>query len=222
MSLFVAVLSAAAGISSGWSSGLVVVLAAPEPRTVPLFLNVPADFVSVPVRVISDQKNTALAYEESRQTIEMIAKKVKDGGQFRMSMGVVSLSKHEGGFGISSGSWNQPATSADIFLLVPFSKARDNIFGAGAEAARFVEALVLPGKARCELGRLQLAVENPEQYRAKLLGLLAEEIKKARAAVAPNGSVKVEGLEGSVKVRQADERNVELFLSYTLSVTADK
>jgi hypothetical protein len=28
------------------------------------------------------------------------------------------------------------------------------IFGAGAEAARFVGALSLPGKAKCELGRL--------------------------------------------------------------------
>jgi hypothetical protein len=32
----------------------------------------------------------------------------------------------------------------------------------------------------------------------------------------------VEGLEGSVLVRQADERNVELFLRYTLSITMEK
>jgi len=220
--MFVAVVPAIAGISSAWSSGLVAVLAVPEPRTVPLFLGVPADFVSVPIHVISEQKNAALAYEESRQAIELIAKEVKENGQFRMSMGVVSLSKQESEFGISSGSWSQPAASAEIFLLVPFSKDRDNIFGAGAEAARFVEALSLHGKVRCELGKLQLAVENPEQYRVKLLGLVAEEVKKTREAIAPQGSVKVEGLGGSVMVRQADERNVELFLSYTLSITTDK
>jgi hypothetical protein len=55
-----------------------------------------------------------------------------------------------------------------------------------------------------------------------LLGLLADEIKKTREALAPHGSVKVEGLEGSVLVRQADERNVELFLRYTLSITMEK
>jgi len=222
MSMVVAILPAMAGISSGWSSGLVVVMAVPEVRTVPVSLAVPADFVSVPIRVISDQKNTALAYEETRQTIELISKKAKDGGQFRTSMGVVSLSRHQGGFGISSGSWNQPAASAEIYLLVPFSKDRDNIFSAGAEAAKFIEALTLPGKARYELGALQLAVENPEQYRAKLLGLIAEEIKKTREGVASQGNVKVEGLEGSVLLRQADERNVELFLSYKLSLSIDK
>jgi hypothetical protein len=222
MSLFMAVLPALAGISSGWSSGLVVAVALPEPRTVPIFLEVPADFVSVPIRVISGQKNTALAYEESRQTIDLISKKAKDSGQFRTSMGVASLSQHRSAFGISSGSWDQPAASADIYLLVPLSKDHDNIFAAGVEAARFVESLNLPGKVKCELGKLQLAVENPEQYRSKLLGLIGQEIKKTREAMASQGSVKVEGLGGSVLLRQADERNVELSLDYTLSITVDK
>jgi hypothetical protein len=46
-----------------------------------------------------------------------------------------------------------------------------------------MEALRMPGKTRYELGRLQLAVENPEQYRAKLLGQIAQEIKKTREAI---------------------------------------
>lgn len=221
MSMALSIFPACAGISSG-SSGLVVVVAVSEPRTVPLSLLVPADFVSVPLRIASDQKNTALAYEETRQTIELIVKKAKDTGRFQTSMGVVSLAQRQSKFGISSGSWSEPAASAEIYLLVPFTNVRDSIFGAGAEAARFVEALKLPGKARCELGRLELAIQNPEQYRSKLLGLVAEEIKKTREALAPQGGAKVEGLEGSVMVRQADERNVELFMDYRLSVTVVK
>jgi hypothetical protein len=222
MCILAVTLPTVAGISSGWSSGMLVVMAVPEPRAVPVSLAVPADFVSVPIHVTTDQKNTALAYDETRQTIDLISKKVKDGGQFQISMGVVSLSQHQGGFGISSGSWNQPAASAEIYLLVPFSKDRDNIFAAGAEAAKFLDTLSLPGKAKFELGTLQLAVQNPEQYRAKLLGLIGEEIKKTREGLASQGNVKVDGLEGSVLVRQADERNVELFLSYKLSVSMDK
>ena len=65
-------------------------------------------------------------------------------------------------------------------------------------------------------------MEDPEQFRVKLLGLIAEEIKKTREALAPHGSVNVAGLESSVAVRQVDDRNVELFLSYTLSITLDK
>jgi hypothetical protein len=220
MLLIVAALPALAGISS--VSGDLVVLALSEPRRVAVALTMPADFVSAHIRVTSDQKNTATAYEESRQAIELISKTAKQQGQFRISAGVVSLSQHKGGSGISSGSWSQPAAAADIYLLVPFTKERDNIFAAGAEAARFVEALHLPGKVRCELGTLRLAVENPEQHRAKLLGQIAQAATKTRDAFYTDASIKVEGLESSVMVRQADDRNVELFLDYSLSISTAK
>jgi len=182
----------------------------------------PADFVSVPVRVTSNQQDTALAYEESRKAIDLIRQKVKENGQFRISPGVVSLSQHRSSWGISSGSWSEPAASAEIYLLVPFTGERTNIFQAGAEAARLVEKLDLPGKTRCELGHLQLAVENPEQYRGKLLALISDEIKQTRDAMAIQGAVHVQGLESSVMVRQADDRQVELYLNYSLSLTSEK
>ena len=65
-------------------------------------------------------------------------------------------------------------------------------------------------------------MENPEQYRAKLLGLIAQEITKARETLSGRGSVKLEGLESPVMVRQADDRNVELFLNYSFSITTEK
>lgn len=220
MLLVATTLPAPAGISS--VSGSFVVVAMPQPRTVAVVMVMPADFVSVPLNIISDQKNAALAYEESRQAIELISQKATESGQFRTTRGVVSLSQYKSSFGISSGSWSQPAAAAQLYLLVPFTKVRDNIFGAGAEAARFVDALHLPGKVRCELGKLQLAVDNPEQYRAKVLGEIAQEVQKTREAISAKGSVKVEGLESSVMVRQADDRNVELFLNYSLSITTEK
>jgi hypothetical protein len=222
LAIITAALPAMAAISSGFSNGALIVVAAPEPRTVAVSLTMPADYVSVPLRIYSDQKNAALAYEESRQAVELISQKVKADGRFQVSMGVAKLSRRESSFGISSGSWNQPAASTDVFLLAPLTKERNDIFQAGAEAAKFVETLQLPGKAHCELGQLQLAVENPEQYRTKLLGLIAEEIRQTRKALATQGSVKVEGLEGPVMVRQSDDRRVELFLNYSLSVVMDK
>ena len=215
-------LPAAGGISSGWSSGPVIVVAEAEPRAVAVSLVMPADFVSVPVRLTSEQKSTAAAYEETRQAVELVTRKAKESGQFRTSMGVVSLSQHRGGFGISSGSWSQPAASAEVYLLVPFSTNTGSIFEAGARAARFVESLNPPGKTKCELGRLQLAVENPEQYRTNVLGLIREEIKKTRETVAPQSGFRVDGLESPVMVRQLDERNVALFLNYSLSVLDQK
>ena len=105
---------------------------------------------------------------------------------------------------------------------MPLSKERDNISSAGIEAARFVEGLRFPGKAKAEIGNLQLAVENPEQYRSKLLTAIAEEVKRTREAMAAQGAVKVKGLESPVLVRQTDDRHVEVFLRYSLSITMEK
>jgi hypothetical protein len=215
--MLISTLPVSAGISSG-SSGPLVVVAAPEPRPVAVAMTLPADFVSVPLRITSGQKNTALAYEESRQALELISQKAAENGQLKASTGVVTLSQHRGGFGISSGPWSEPAATAEIHLLVRLTKERDNIFTAGAEAARFLDGLKLPGKVRCELGGLRLALENPEQYRTNLLAQIAQEMKTNRSALGATGSIRVDGLEGSVLVRQADDRHVEVFLNYNLSI----
>lgn len=219
LALLAAVIPIKASIIS--SIGPLVVVALPHSRSVAVVLTMPADFVSVPLNIISEQKNSAVAYDESRQGIDLIEQKAKQDGRFRTSRGVVSLAEHEKSFGISSGGWTQPAAAAHLYLLVPFTKDRDNIFLAGAEAARFVEGLSLPGKVRCKLGNLQLAVENPEQYRSKLLEQIAREGQRTRELIG-NGSLEVKGLESPVIVRQADDRNVELYLGYSLSITREK
>ncbi len=40
--------------------------------------------------------------------------------------------------------------------------------------------------------------------------------------MAAQGNVKVDGLESPVMVRQTDDRQVEVFLDYSLSITMDK
>ena len=54
------------------------------------------------------------------------------------------------------------------------------------------------------------------------MGLIAEEIKKTRQALAPQGGVQVAGLESPVLVQQLDDRNVGLYLNYSLSVSEGK
>ncbi len=208
--------------SSGSFIGPIIVVAAPEPRKIPVYLVLPADYVAVPIRVYSDQKNSALAYEDIRQAIELISQRVQAGSQFKISSGVTTLSQYKSGYGISGGSWSQHAASSEFSLLVPLTKERSDIFKAGVDAARFIDTLVFPDKVKCSTGQLQLAINNPEQYRAKLLGLISEEIRKTRDAVLTKGSVQINGLESSVMVRQADDKQVELYLIYSLSITADK
>ncbi|HMJ88418.1 MAG TPA: hypothetical protein VK530_01300 [Candidatus Acidoferrum sp.] len=205
--------SFASSISGSGSEGTPVVVALTQPKKVALSLTLPADLVSVPIRITSELKNSTAAYEESRQAV--------DNGRVRVSTGVASLGQHQSGFGISGGSWKQPAAVTEMHLLVPLTKDRDDIFAASVEASRFVESLRLPGKMTCEMGKVQLAVENPEQHRVRLLAQIAAQIRETRIALGVRGNVRVDGLESPVMVRQADDRNVELFLSYSISAAMD-
>lgn len=214
-----------ASLSSDTSSGSVVVIATSESASVAVSLTVPASFVSVPVRVSSDQKNTGQSYEEARAAIALIVQKAAESGQFRVEKGVTALSERKSSFGISSGEWRQPAAEADLYLLVPLAEEGSDIFTAGALAARFIEGLTLPGKLKCQLGQLRLAVENPEQYRPKLLELIAQDIlatRKTLKSVQGRRTVKVEGLEDPVLVRQVDDTKVEVLLDYALTISWDE
>jgi len=206
------------------SSGSVVVIATSESVSVATSLTVPASLVSVPVRLSSDQKNTGQSYEETRDAIALIVQKAAESGQFRVEKGVTELSERKSSFGISSGSWRQAAAEADLYLLVPLTERNSDIFSAGALAARFIEGLTLPGKLKCELGQLRLAVEDPEQYRPKLLELIAQDIHATRKALksVQGRTVKVEGLESPVIVRQVDDTSVELLLDYEISIMLDE
>lgn len=212
------------GFASDASGGLAVVIASSGSVSVATSLTVPASFVSVPVRVSSDQKNTGQSYEETRAAIALIVQKATESGQFRVEKGVTALSERKSSFGISSGSWRQPAAEADLYLLVPLAEQHADIFSAGALAARFIEGLSLPGKLKCELGQLRLAVEDPEQYRPKLLELIAQDILATRKTLKSirGRSVKVEGLESPVIVRQVDDTKVEVLLDYAITITWDE
>ncbi|MCC6490003.1 MAG: hypothetical protein IT364_21115 [Candidatus Hydrogenedentes bacterium] len=210
--------------ASDISSGPAVVVATSESASVAVSLNVPASFVSVPVRVSCDQKNTGQSYEETRAAIALIVQKAAESGLFRVEKGVTSLSERKSSFGISSGAWRQPAAEADLYLLVPLAEEGSDVFTAGALAARFIEGLTLPGKLKCELGQLRLAVENPEQYRPKLLELIAQDIHATRKALksVQGRTVKVEGLESPVIVRQVDDTKVEVLLDYAVTISWDE
>ncbi len=177
---------------------------------------VPAEFVAVTVRISSTRRDDAEAFEETRQGLQLLRAKAK--GKYEVSTGTGVVSSDEG---YSSGSWKSSSSqsSTDIHLIVQVSTNAWNAFDVGAGAARFLETLAQTGKARFELLRVSLGVSDPEQHRARILKSISEEIKKTRQALAPKGGMRVAGLESPVQIMQVDDKNVALFLDYSLSVS---
>jgi len=68
------------------------------------------------------------------------------------------------------------------------------------------------------LGNSELAMEEPEQYRSRLLGLISQSAAEARKAMNADVMPEVHGLENAVSVMQLNDTDVVLSINYTLKL----
>ncbi len=101
--------------------------------------------------------------------------------------------------------------------MVKLEPVRD-VYAGAVLIRQFLDSLDLPGKSDYSLGQMRLAVKDPEHYRTPLLSLIAEDVKGLRSVFGENAEVSLNGLAGPVRVRQLDDRRVELFIDYTMQV----
>jgi hypothetical protein len=200
------------GGGSGWGA------AGGDTKSVTIGIGKPADFTVVGVSIDSDEKDMALGFEEINKAIELLVQKCKESGNLRLVRGAVDGAEGGVKYGFASGilSGSQQSVRTEISILVPLNKEHDNVLTASAVAARVVEAARPAGKVKCELHNVHLGVDHPEIFRVALLKQIGEEIARVREAVSLKGRVEVRGLEGPVKVRETDDRTVELYLNYSL------
>jgi hypothetical protein len=200
------------------------VIAMSDSRSVAVLIRQQADFVAVPITISSEQKDPAMRFEEIRQARDTILQKAKENPRLRVQSEPVSVSARPVGrmsfFSSVSSVAVQPASvfDAQVYVLVPLQKSQGDVYAAAAEADRFVTDLQVRGKAKLALGLVQLAVDNPEQHRPKLLQSIAQDIKTLKEMLGGKAKVTIEGLQAPVVVRQVDDSNVEIFIPYGISI----
>jgi len=111
--------------------------------------------------------------------------------------------------------------TAHLHILNPVPENNPDIFSAGLKIKSFIDHIPLPEKTVCRLGHIELGVAEPEQYRETILNLISKHISQAKAILGPGGKVTVSGLANPVTIRQADDRNIELFIDYSLTIASD-
>jgi len=92
-----------------------------------------------------------------------------------------------------------------------------------AEAAALVGALGELKKAsslELDVRSVELAMADPEQYRAQILKLIAEDAARTREALAPGSELTFSGLSSPVRARKLDDRDLALFLDYRIELRA--
>lgn len=179
-----------------------------------------ADFVVMPITIRSDHKDATKQFEAIASAKAAILKAAEGRKDLRIHSGPVALSARptsklasfsSGGYGNSS--------QAELHVLIPLAGTGKDVFRCAVTINEFIKGVVLPEKTEIDFGQIHLGVENPEQYRGALLKLIADEIGKSKKALGTASQALIGGLESPIFVRQADERNVELFLNYTVALT---
>jgi hypothetical protein len=119
----------------------------------------------------------------------------------------------------SFSSFYEPTSQSELSILMALPKDRPDVYACALEIRKFVASLPLPGKARIRTEWIKLVVEGPEQYRPRLLQLIAQEIRATREALTNKAAVSISGLQQPVAIRRADESSVEIYLPYTITIS---
>ena len=177
-----------------------------------------ADYVSFAVTVTSSESdfvNRMKLLGDARNVITDALS--KQGVRFETGPTYLALDQPGGSTFSSSASFNRP-NEAVVHVLVPLAKSNDNLFDATSRLAANLIKIQLPARTSLRYSPFRLAVENPERYRKELIAKISEEVTATRAAMRSNGKVTVSGLASPVQVRQLNDTDVELSLSYAISI----
>ena len=213
-------IAAATTVFGGSEVSPIYVLAIHDAKPVSVALVRQADYVAIPVTIVSEQKEPSQRFDDIRAAKRLIQDKAKENKKIMIKDGPFFLSARPAskmGFISSYSSYEQPST-ANLNIMIPLDLQVPDVFAAASEITRFVNGIKFGEKTQCNLGQVQLAVADPEQHRAALLQLIAQDIRKTKEQMGVKGNLSVDGLQSPVIVRQLDETKVELLLNYSLTL----
>lgn len=171
--------------SAGSSSLLVIAFS--DRQHVSTVLRQQADYVAMPVTISSDQRDPILRFAEIRDAKRLIQKKAEGNPDTVIHSGPVTLSAQP----ISKLSYissnSGGSSEADLHILIPFKGKNRDVFTCASMIRTFLNDITMPGKASIQLGSIQLAADNPEQYRPTLLQMISDDVAKTTEKLKANG-----------------------------------
>ncbi len=220
ITLLLTVLSCVVATSVFAGSQSYYVIAFSGSKSTAVSLKKDADYVSMSLTIQSKQKKPNARFTEIKQAQNLILSKAKDHAGIVIHKGPISLSPKpmsQKSF-LSSSSYSQSST-AQFHVLAKFDEKTD-VYDCATRIRRFIDSIKMPGKSYHSLGQIQLALANPEQYREEILTRISKDVDFVKSIMQATGkvSITITGLEHPVLVRQVDDRKVELFINYSMTM----
>jgi hypothetical protein len=195
-----------------------IVFAIEQARSVEVSLIKKPDYVSVPVKITSEQKDPELRFQEIGQARQTLLQEIEKDKRITVNKGPVYLSPVSKSL-LKSSYYSDESSQANVYLLMPLNKG--DVFRTASEIAKRVKEIKAPGKASYNMSSIKLGVENPESYRTEIMNLINKDIMKIKETLKSKAKFALRGLESPVLVRQVDDTQVELFIDYQLSIETD-
>jgi len=213
--LLATVAPAFAGLNSA-----VIVLPAENARNAPAVnLVQPADYLCAIVTVRSTAKDVDRQSAAMRESLQRVTAAVEKSPRFQLHQGAARFAG-SGGTVFSSKTGSGPASlQTSLRILAPLQGNTD-VFEAMRQLRRFIGGIVPADDTDLNVVSISLAVIEPEQYRSRLLALIADQARAIQQNFTTRAII-IDGLQNPVVVRQTDDSNVELFIEYQLSATLE-
>lgn len=197
-------------------SSSVVIAVGYNPYAPTVRLQLPADYVAVPITIQNDSKDPIKRSDEIEKIFRSITEKLKQHPDLSVKLGIVSLSPREQST-LKSYSGYDGGSSAQLYVLGVL-KQDTTVFTVSKRIYQAVSAIPLGDGTKITLGNTALGLNEPEQYRNQLLKLISKSISETKKSLGVAGSVELDGLENPVAVMQLNEKEVVLFINYRFRI----
>ena len=182
-----------------------------------------ADNLIVAVRAVNDTREAAGRRNELTQTLRAMARGAAGRSDIDLSIetdGVlVPLTEDMVAtltLGVDQG--RSDTRVAPLVVKTPIA-AGDTLDSASGRIEAFVDGVPTVGRSLVDVyGDWQLSIVDPPQYRMAILGLIAQDARRASETFGAGYSVQVTGIENRVTWRQAGPLDLGLFVPFTLTV----
>lgn len=185
-----------------------------------------ADFAVQPVTIASDTRDAAQRLAELRQALQSLTRYAdrdarvsvalieedSEGGQARVVAFTV-----EKAMGSLRGA-GRPDTSAVTVSVRTRIAAGDDVDDVNARLAQFVGTIPRPGRVEVSSGALQLTLNDPQQYRPRIIADIAADVSQISGSLGAGYGARLEGLESPIAWRRAGDLDLRLFIPYRMVI----
>jgi len=212
-------LASAAPVWAGLNSA-VIVLPVENLRAAPAVTLVqPADYLCAILTLRTTAKDPDRQSAAMRESLQRITATIEKSPRFQLHQGAVRFAASNN-FLYSSKAGSGPVSlQTSLRILCPL-QGNPDVFEAMRQLRRFIGTLAPAEDTELSVASISLAVTDPEQYRARLLALIADQSRTIQQNFGAH-TVIIDGLQNPVVVRQIDDSNVELYVDYQLSANVE-